>query len=250
MKKCVIYTLIVAMLSNTALFFREVRNKIIDGNCFIYSVALSKKDGNSMLKGKNIIFLGSSVTYGSASKGESFVDYLAKIDGVNALKEAVSGTTLADINDTSYIARMKKIDKSFKADAFVCQLSTNDAKAGITLGKISESFNEESFDAKTVAGAIEYVISYAKRTWNCPVVFYTGTKWDSEMYGEMIELLYQIQKKWNIGILDLWNDAEMNSVSKSDYDFYMENSIHPKKAGYKLWWLPKFESYFENMFSE
>ena len=68
------------------------------------------------LFGKTVIFLGSSVTYGSASGGISFADFLQKEDGIVSVKEAVSGTTLVDGDNTSYIARMKTIDKNLKAD--------------------------------------------------------------------------------------------------------------------------------------
>ena len=53
---------------------------------------------------------------------------------------------------------MKKIDKNIKADAFVCQLSTNDATKEMPLGVISDSFNMNDFDTQTVAGAIEYMM--------------------------------------------------------------------------------------------
>ena len=97
---------------------------------------------------------------------------------------------------------------------------------------------------------MEYIISYSSQTWNCPVIFYTGTKYDSEMYGEMVEALQQLQEKWGIGIIDLWNDEEMNSVSGEDYDLYMYDSIHPTQAGYLLWWTPKFEEYLYGAVSE
>lgn len=66
---------------------------------------------------------------------------------------------------------------------------------------------------KTIAGAIEFIIAYAKQTWHCPVIFYTGTKYDSDLYKKMVELLLSIQKKWQIDVIDLWNDIEMNQVS-------------------------------------
>lgn len=162
------------------------------------------------------------------------------------IKEAVSGTLLVDEKvwgKQSYITRMKTIDTGIQADAFICQLSTNDATMKKTMGAISDSFEMEDFDTHTIAGAIEYVIAYAKETWNCPVIFYTGTQYDSEQYGEMVELLLDIQKKWDIGVIDLWNDEEMNAVNDKDYKLYMVNGIHPSRAGYKEWWLPKFEEY-------
>jgi len=219
----------------------------LPGNKLEYAVASVEKTRGGILDGKTIIFLGSSVTEGAGSCGESFVDYLKHKDGVATIKEAVSGTTLVTIDDNSYIPRMKSIDTSIKADAFVCQLSTNDATQGLPLGAVCDSFDCEDFDTTTIAGAIEYILSYAKDTWKCPVVFYTGTRYDSEEYGKMVALLWKIQKKWNCGVIDLWNDTELNNITRKQRDLYMNDGIHPTRAGYLKWWLPKIENYLENL---
>lgn len=215
------------------------------GNGNMYSISNSQEIQSS-LEGKHIIFLGSSVTYGYGSKGKSFVDYMVKQDKITAIKEAKSGTTLVDDKNSSYVSRMKTIDKNFKADAFVCQLSTNDATQGKPLGEISNSFNMDDFDTHTVAGAMEYIIAYAKETWNCPVIFYTGTKYDSDEYAKMVELTLALQQKWNIGVIDLWNNEEMNNVSPADYKVYMTDKIHPTRAGYRDWWLPVMREYLSS----
>lgn len=195
---------------------------------------------DTALKGKTVIFLGSSVTYGFGSKGESFVEYFEKQYGVNAVKEAVSGTTLADISEKSYVSRLKKIDTSIKADAFVCQLSTNDAAKNIPLGETGAC---GSYDTSTVAGAIEYIIDYVKSAFNCPVIFYTGTKYDSENYEQMVSLLHEIAVKHGVGVIDLWNSPVMNAVSEEDYKLYMTDPIHPSRAGYRDWWTPVMAEY-------
>lgn len=207
-------------------------------------------NAENLLRGKTIIFLGSSVTYGSAAGGVSFADILEKEDGIISVKEAVSGTTLADMKSSSYVSRMKTIEKDIKADAFICQLSTNDAKKDISPGEISPSFSLEDFDTKTVAGAIEYIIVYAKRVWSCPVIFYTGTKFDNEIYAQMVDLLLKIQKKHNIGVVDLWNSDEMNAVSAADYKVYMRDGVHPNLDGYEKWWTPQFRKYLNEFFAE
>lgn len=216
------------------------------GNKEEFSVSNTESLSDSPLKGKTIIFLGSSVTFGSASKEESFVDFMEKKDGILPIKKAVSGTVLVDeevYGKKSYIERLKTIDKSIKADAFVCQLSTNDATMKKKLGTVSESFDMQDFDTHTVAGAIEYIIAYSRETWNCPVVFYTGSKYKSERYAEMVDLLLEIQKKWDIGVIDMWNNEKMNAVNEEDYKLYMVNGIHPSRAGYKEWWTPVIEEY-------
>lgn len=211
------------------------------GNYGEYSLKNSTTFENSPIKDKTVIFLGSSVTYGYGSMGVSFANYLEKTDGINAIKEAVSGTTLVDVKDNSYVSRMKTINKNIKADAFVCQLSTNDATKEMPLGEISESHDINDFDTQTIAGAIEYIIAYAKDIWSCPVVFYTQAKYDSDHYAKMVDLLLEIQKKWDIAVIDLWNDAEINNITDDQRKIYLIDHIHPTKAGYKEWWLPKFQ---------
>ena len=211
------------------------------GNYGEYGLENTVSTENSPIKDKTIIFLGSSVTYGYGSLGVSFADFLEKSDGIHAVKEAVSGTTLIDEKSNSYVSRLKTIDTNIKANAFVCQLSTNDATKEKPLGKVSDSFDINSFDTQTVAGAIEYIIAYAKETWNCPVVFYTQAKYDSRHYAKMVDLLWGIQKKWNITVIDLWNNSEINSITDEQREIYLVDRIHPTKAGYKEWWLPEFQ---------
>lgn len=211
------------------------------GNYGRYSLKNTATVENSPLKDKTVIFLGSSVTYGYGSMGVSFADFLQKSDGINAVKEAVSGTTLVDVKHNSYVSRMKTIDKNIKADAFVCQLSTNDATKEMSLGEISEGYNIDTFDTGTVAGAIEYIIAYAQGTWKCPVVFYTQSEYESDHYAKMVTLLLEIQKKWDITVIDMWNDAEFNDITQEQRSIYLIDHIHPTKAGYKEWWLPKFQ---------
>ena len=196
------------------------------------------------LKGKTFIFLGSSVTYGSAADGRSFVELIAERCDCTCIKWAVSGTTLAETNDRSYVSRLRDNSVDVPAcDHLIVQLSTNDASNNIALGTLSESKSIADFDTKTVIGAIEYIIAYAKEKWDCPVSFYTGTKYTSSQYQSMVDALLQIKEKWDIGVLDLYNDPEMNAVTSEDYQRYMADPIHPTDVGYEDWWLPKFEQF-------
>ncbi len=106
---------------------------------------------------------------------------------------------------------------------------------------MSDSVEPSAFDTHTVAGAIESIIAYAKTTWQAPVIFFTNTRYDSPRYGQMVDLLLQIQKKWDIGVIDLWHDPEMNAVSEADRVRYMADDVHPSRAGYREWWTPVIE---------
>lgn len=224
--------------------------KIMPGNDSKYEPAQMERDESSPLNGKQIIFLGSSVTQGAASCGNSFVEYLEAGYGVVPVKEAVGGTTLVTVDDTSYIPRMKTIDKSIPAGAFLCQLSTNDASKNMPLGEVSDSRNMDDFDTSTVAGAIEYIIAYAQETWKCPVLFYTNPRYDSPAYAEMVSLLQKISEKWNINVVDLWNNETFNAALAGHEKLWMSDSIHPTMAGYRDWWTPEMKACLEKYLSE
>lgn len=77
--------------------------------------------------------------------------------------------------------------------------------------------------------------------WRCPIVFFTAAHYDSPEYSAMVERLKQLQKKWGIGILDLWSGSAFNDISAEKRKLYMTDRIHPTKAGYSLWWRPELE---------
>lgn len=201
------------------------------------------------LEGKTLMFLGSSVTYGSASGGTSFVDFIRVQGKCTVIKEAVSGTTLVDNGDSSYVKRFANNlvanYKDARVDHLIVQLSTNDASQNKPLGRVIKSTSSTAMNTQTIVGAIEYIVAVAKETWGCEVSFYTGTKYDSALYGRMVESLYLVQEKWGIGIIDLWNDEEMNAVSAADYAKYMSDPIHPTLLGYREWWTPKFIAHLQ-----
>lgn len=242
--------------------------------------ASSCVQNETALTGKTLYWLGSSVTEGYKSGGEAVPEYIAARNGAVCVKDAVAGTTLIDEpyrklfkSYDSYITRLKesdKFDKSAKVDAFICQISTNDAKtehkdewgeltaAGVT--------DKELFDVKTTIGAMEFVVAYVTQTWGCPVYFYSGARFSDEGkrgsknpkgsdYAELIAETYKLQDKWNgidgvrVEVIDLFNDDGFNEVSDEDYKKYMHDAVHPYKAGYLKWWTPAIEKAFLNDFA-
>ncbi len=212
------------------------------GNDEQYSSAHVEKLENCKWENKQILFLGSSVTFGAASEEDGIPEYFAKRFGCIATKEAVSGTTLVDNGPDSYVSRLKSnVDVNTPYALVICQLSTNDATQKKPLGELGKGYELSSFDTTTITGAMEYIIAYSKEKWNAPVLFYTGSRYDSAEYAKMVARLYEIAKKWQIGVLDLWSDDGFNAISDEDRSLYMADPIHPTKAGYMKWWCPELE---------
>lgn len=201
-------------------------------------------DSEDILAGKTIGWLGSSVTYGMMSGGYSMTNAIEdRHEGTKCYNYSISGTTLANQQDSSYVERLKLIDPEKHFDLFIVQLSTNDAAKEMPLGKITEEKDRSALDDTTVAGAMEWIVSYVKETWNCPVMFYTGVYYENETYGKMVELVKQVQDKWEIGVIDLWNNEEMKALYGTDaIKEYMADDTHPSYKGYTEWWTPAFEA--------
>ena len=64
---------------------------------------------------------------------------------------------------------------------------------------------------------------------------------ESEAYASMVELLPQLEEKWGVSVIDLWNDTEFNAITAEQRELYMDDAIHPTKAGYLEWWTPVME---------
>ncbi len=195
-------------------------------------------------------FLGSSVTYGHANNGSSFVNEIANMLNCTCVKEAISGTTLANNGAGSYVARMlNNLDKNAKVERLIVQLSTNDATQNQPRGTVSATKNIEEIDDTTTIGAMEFIIAYAKKTWDCEVTFYTNPYYDNANYKSLVEDLYKVQAKWGVGVLDFYNYRDMDALDQATLSSYMADAIHPNAAGYH-WMGEVFSEYLAKLYAQ
>ena len=185
------------------------------------------------LAGKTVLFLGSSVTYGWATDGVSFADIMAKRGGFTCVKEAVSGTTITDVGEQSYVARLKKLDTSMKLDLVICQLSANDATRRLPLSGVE--------------GAVRDIVEYTRSTFDCPIAFYTNAYFDNAQYKEMVGTLFRLSLELDFHVLDIYNDPDAISVLEKNADKYMKDALHPTLLGYREWWTPMFEHFVHGL---
>ena len=219
------------------------------GNGREYSPSRLEPDPESPLAGKTIFCLGSSVTGGLSSCGISFVDYIARLGGCTMIKEAVSASTLADISSRSYLRRLRRHPAVKRPiDCFLCQLSTNDATFYSALGRVSESFDPNDFDTKTSVGGMEAIIAFVRETWGCPIVFFTGTRYDNPRYHKLVNQLLRLEEKWGITVIDRWHDEAMDRLTQEERRLYMNDDVHPTMAGYLLWWTPVIQRKLYDVF--
>ncbi|KRN21086.1 SGNH/GDSL hydrolase family protein [Lacticaseibacillus camelliae] len=215
-------------------------SRIVLGNLPNYAPSAATLNPASPLYGKHIVFLGSSITYGAGAFGKSFVDDLAASDGLIADKLAISGTTLAGPEAKSYISRLHNFQPETTPDAFVCQLSTNDGRAGKPVGTVTKP-GTTAFDTTTTIGAMEAIITEVNHDWHCPIMFYTCLRKPDANYEQLIDSLYQLQEKYGFAILDLHHDKALASAT-SMQRFAMLDDAHPTQLGYLKLWTPLFRA--------
>ena len=194
-------------------------------------VQVEKMPPEDILRGKKLIFLGSSVTAGDG--GYSFAEALQEREGCVVMKEAVSGTAMADTDGSSYVARLRRMAPAADAALFICQLSTNDAARHCPPGTPADT------DPGTSCGAIRTIAALAREKFRCPVAFLTSPRFDSEDYERLVSLLSEIAEEMRFDVIDLWNDRAFNLLPGSRRDEYMRDPIHPTVQGYRSWWAPR-----------
>lgn len=185
-----------------------------------------------------VLFLGSSITYGYAAGGYSFMDYVKERSDYEVVKEAVSGTTLSSCLPDSYYERLLKRGTE-GADVLLVQLSTNDASKGVALGGV------DSIDPKTSCGAINRIIDFGIDN-GCRVGFYaTPVLGDDSFFAPIEGAMEMISAQRGVPFLDLNKDEKLkNLCSKSGY--YADN-IHPSAKGHAELLGPGFLSFIKDL---
>ena len=219
---------------------------------------------------------GDSVIYGSSTNGVAVSEFLSKTTGCLCVKDAISGTKLQCIDNDplSFLSRVVsgttlKPDKEI--DGFFIQISVNDVSSlnYKNMGDLSSqtNINLNSFDVSTTLGSLEYIVNYIENTWDCPIFLCTQSFYENsgsrqagffnpDWYTVLLDKVYSLIDKYDtfsnfdVEIINLfYDDAFNNAVSDLYFDWAMDDSIHPKLAGYRNWWTPYFISYLEAFFA-
>ncbi len=176
-----------------------------------------------------ILALGSSITKGYGNNDISFVemlnDYKDEEISFDVKKEAINGTTLANLNAKSYLSRLRNYsyDDLKKYDYVLIQLSTND------IFRIFRKHNKNP--EKTTIGAIEVIFDYLRENFSGQIIFYTCFMKRNSRYENLINSLKTLQNLHIFQIFDFYND---NQMLNSDFKNIMSDNIHPNENGYKI----------------
>lgn len=193
-----------------------------------------------------------------------------------------TGDKITNKYNQSYVGLLKEAVTRYKktkghadkVDTLFIQISTNDmgqfttseATEHLPFGEVLAN-NKRSlsdFNTDTSFGALEWLVAEAKEIWNCQVVLfvchmsqgdyiqfkangYDYSKMDTASdYAKMRQAAYNVAEKWQIGIIDLWGDAEVNETLFGNTSRYLADTIHLHPVGYEKVYLQKFRNYIIN----
>lgn len=155
------------------------------GNDRKYDPASTPCQPDDGLAGKRIIWLGSSLTAGRKAQNTGLPAYMeAMYRTVTAADLSVAGSPLTDIVQNSGIARLRSLAKDLhEADLLVCEL---DEACFRDRGELTASADRFACDLSTGFGAVQYVISFTREMFHCPVFFWASF-WDpSGTFGDTV----------------------------------------------------------------
>ena len=111
--KIIISVLVVVALAATVFLSVGSSNGTISkGNSKQYDACELIKNEDSLMQDDLIAFLGSDFVYGAKSDGQSFVDYLVKVDGIKAKKYGGEGYTLNGKGEGSLVDSLNSVIKN------------------------------------------------------------------------------------------------------------------------------------------
>ncbi len=213
------------------------------------------------LKGKKIVFLGDSITFGAGTSGEenTFVYLVGKYGGFReSLNYGISGTRIARQTkptvdnpsfDLDFCQRVEELDDD--ADIVVVFGGTNDFGHGdASLGSF------ESRSLYTFYGACHHLMTRLhERFPGKPIIIMTPLhRLDEDVHRVdngadlkvYVDIIREVAEYYSIPVLDLYSESGIQPKVKVLCDKYCPDGLHPNDDGHVIL-TNKILSYLKNM---
>ncbi len=213
------------------------KGAFLEGNSRRYDLSSAPSFQDSILRGRRVIWLGSSLSCGRKADGSTAASWLEAMSGcVIAADLSAEGSRLCTDVHNSGIARLRALASSVReADILIVELGDADVSP---LGRITEGFDRFACDTKTVLGAAEYIISFAREMFRCDVCFFTPYAKNNPSLRLLIEKMRTVKDKWECGLLDL-GTLDPQALSPGERKLYFAGKNDLTRAGYRDWLMPE-----------
>ena len=218
------------------------------------------KKTDSVLYKKSALFVGDSISYGSADDSSyykgAWAGRIGTVNSMNYVNASVSGSSCSTIRGDNRIVNQIKAHEGKKFDYVILHGGVNDAWSLAPVGEVTDDdcFDVEDFDLSTFAGGLEEMFYYATELYPDAKIGYImnfkaplcdrGTVKDMDEYFAEAE---KICEKWDMPYLDLYHDDDFcEDELMVDTTEFLPDYIHPNGNGYDVLY-PVIEAWMETL---
>ena len=207
-------------------------------------------ESNSPLKGKKMLFMGDSITYGSGDAvspfrtGRAWAGRIADLTGAITINAAVGGAKVSfQRGDDNWVYSQYEPYVNEKFDIIVMHGGVNDARYDRPVGTLSEGKDEATLkkNQTNYVGGLEWIF-YMVSTTNteAKLYFIANHRLDGHSKGSAKDMsayfnaAKQACEKWGVTFIDLYNNKELNDKLETKTTKYLPDTLHLNAAGYDI----------------
>lgn len=207
-------------------------------------------ESTSPLKGKTMLFMGDSITYGSGDAvspfrtGRAWAGRIADLTGAITTNAAVGGAKVSfQRGDDNWVYSQYEPHKNTKFDIIVMHGGVNDARYDRPVGTLSEGKDEATLkkNQTSYVGGLEWIFYMVSTTnTDAKLYFIANHRLDGHSKGSARDMsayfdaAKQACEKWGIIFIDLYNNKELNDKLETKTTKYLPDTLHLNAAGYDI----------------
>ena len=207
-------------------------------------------ESTSPLKGKTMLFMGDSITYGSGDAvspfrtGRAWAGRIADLTGAITTNAAVGGAKVSfQRGDDNWVYSQYEPHKNTKFDIIVMHGGVNDARHERPVGTLSEGKDEATLkkNQTSYVGGLEWIFYMVSTTnTDAKLYFIANHRLDghSKGYAKDMSAYFDAAKqaceKWGVIFIDLYNNKELNDKLETKTTKYLPDTLHLNAAGYDI----------------
>ena len=217
------------------------KNKAIDKAAYYayYGIEEATAETAGVLYGKTALFLGDSITYGTGEDDSLYCSWAGRLGakyGMTVVNAGDPGARISHTGSSGFIVNgLNKWTSAQSPDMIVMHGGVNDAINQIAIGQISADGN---LDLQTFAGGLENMFKKVKEAHPTSALFYITNYHHNRDTGKdmggYFDLAKEICEKYGVTVIDLYGNAELNTILAPTTTKYLPDKLHANSAAYDV----------------
>ena len=207
-------------------------------------------DSTSPLKGKKMLFMGDSISYGAGDAaspfrtGRAWAGRIADWTGAITTNASVSGAKVSfQRGDDNWVYSQYVPHQNTKFDIIVMHGGVNDARHLRPVGTLSEGTDEATLkkNQASFVGGLEWIFyNVSKTNTEAKLFFIANHRLDGHDKGHAKDMsayfnaAKQACEKWGVHCLDLVNNTDFLAEFDVTSGVHTFDGLHPNKEGYDI----------------